>query len=58
MAKKVDDDSYRVDEADPVSRFVTDRFKVNGEPGAGIAEYLWHASYVDHVKKFGMDAAR
>jgi hypothetical protein len=34
------------------------RFKVNGEPGAGIAEYLWHASYVDHVKKSGMDAAR
>lgn len=33
------------------------RFAINGEPGAGIAEYLWHGSYVEHLKKFGMDAA-
>lgn len=33
------------------------RFSINGQEGTGIAEYLWHASYVEHVKKFGMDAA-
>lgn len=33
------------------------RFVLNGQPGVGVAEYLWPASYVEHVKKSEMGTA-
>jgi len=34
------------------------RFHVNGQPATGVAEYLWPASYVEHVKRSSLAAGR